>query len=674
MRQPRIVAALAGLVLATALTAPMATASAAPPAPTPTTLTNLAHLDFLTTEVTPPPAAGHTTYRLDVEPAVGVLWVYAEHQTAGGFRRVGGGAYDPATNTYGQGAYDADDISRAAVAYLRHWRQYGDAHSREQAYQLLRGLTFLQTASGANAGNVVLWMQPDGTLNLTPTPPDNPNPSDSGASYWLARTIWALGEGYAAFRDADRSFAAFLAQRMDLAVAALNRQVLVRYGTYQIVDGLRMPAWLIVDGADASSEAVLGLSAYVRAGGGRAAATALEQLARGIAAMAGGDADTWPYGAILPWALSRSVWHAWGAQMPSALAAAATTLHARSLLKPAVSDAAVFTPHLLTATGPVNGWLPAPIDLTQIAYGADARVQGLLAVSGATGSSGLRQLSGVAAGWYFGQNWARVPMYDPATGVTYDGVNGAGNVNLNSGAESTIHGLLSMMALDANPDVALIARLSGPVVRRDAQRTVEAEAGRLAGPSTVITPDSAWTGESQWSGGKYVRMSAGGSVSWTLSAAGQPRLIQAVLNRVPGPAGVGLFSTSGRGLGAVRYGGGGKQGVSAAPGALLPITVPGYLPGTATALSTTTLGGPGQLDALFVTPLVATLTMRGDGHGSALLNSVARTPRQATVAVPGTGLTVATSYDRWGRPAGVASGTDSVTVTVPPGGFAIALR
>jgi hypothetical protein len=674
MRQPRIRAVAAGLVLATALMAPSAPAAAAPPPPTRTTLTNLAHLDFLTAEVTPPPAAGHTTYRLDREPAVGVLWVYAEHQPGGDFRRVGGGAYDPATNTYGQGAYDADDISRAAVVYLRHWRQFGDSHSREQAYQLLRGLTFLQTASGPNAGNVVLWMQPDGTLNFTPTPPDNPNPSDSGASYWLARTVWALGEGYAAFRGADPSFAAFLAQRMDLAVAALDREVLVRYGKYQVVDGLRMPAWLIVDGADASSEAVLGLSAYVRAGGTHAAASALARLARGIAAMGGGNADTWPDGAILPWALSRSVWHAWGAQMPSALAAAATTLHAPNLLRPAVSDAAVFTPHLLTATGPVNGWLPAPIDLSQIAYGADARIQGLLAVSRATGSPGLRQLAGVAAGWYFGQNWAGAPMYDPATGVTYDGVSGDGTVNLNSGAESTIHGLLSMMALDARPDVALIARLSGPVVRRDAQRTLEAEAGRLAGPSMVVTPDSAWTGESQWSGGKYVQLSAGGSVSWTLPTAGQPRLIQAVVNRMPGPAGVGVFTTPGRRLGAVRYGGGGEQGVSPAPGALLPITVPGNLPGTATALSTTTRGGPGQLDALLVTPLVSTLTMRGDGHGSALLNSVARTPRRATVTVPGSGLTVATSYDRRGRPAGVASGIDSVTMRIPPGGFAIALR
>ena len=108
-------------------------------------------------------------------------------------------------------------------------------------------------ASGPNAGNVVLWMQPDGTLHPSAIPVETPNPSDSDASYWLARTLWALGEGYADFRGADPAFAGFLHQRMDLAVAALQREVLSRYGQFQLSNGLRMPAWLIVGGADASS-------------------------------------------------------------------------------------------------------------------------------------------------------------------------------------------------------------------------------------------------------------------------------------------------------------------------------------------------------------------------------------------------------------------------------------
>ena len=248
-----LTAALTAAAVVVAVPAPVA---ATPVVAAPATLTNLAHLDFLTDSVTPPAQAGHTTYRLAQEPSIGVLWVYADDLPGGGYRRVGGGAYDTATDTYGQGAYDADDVSRAAVVYLRHWRQFGDLSSRSAAYQLLRGLTYLQTATGPNAGNVVLWMQPDGTLNPSPTPTETPDPSDSGASYWLARTIWALGEGYAAFRTADPAFAAFVKNRLDLAIAALDRQVLTRYGEYQIVDGRRVPAWLVVDGADASAEGI----------------------------------------------------------------------------------------------------------------------------------------------------------------------------------------------------------------------------------------------------------------------------------------------------------------------------------------------------------------------------------------------------------------------------------
>src|SRR4029079_16043228 len=115
------------LILAAGLlSVPAATASpdraAAGPGPR---LTNLAHLDFFAAEVTPPTQAGHTTYRLASQPRIGVLWTYADRNAEGSFRRLGGGTYDAATDTYGQGAFNADDISRAAVVYLRDWQQTG---------------------------------------------------------------------------------------------------------------------------------------------------------------------------------------------------------------------------------------------------------------------------------------------------------------------------------------------------------------------------------------------------------------------------------------------------------------------------------------------------------------------------------------------------------------------
>lgn len=217
--------------------APPAAAPAAPAAP----LTNLAHLDFLGDTVTPSATPEHTTYRLAQEPQLGVVWTYADRRDDGSYKRVGGGPYDEATNTWGQGAYNTDDLTRAAVVYLRHWRQFRDDASRQRAYELLRAVTYLQTVSGKNAGNVVLWMQPDGSLNRSPKPVELPDPSDSAESYWLARTVWALGEGYAAFAEQDPAFATFLAQRLDLALYALNRQSLSRYASTACPTAPRCP-------------------------------------------------------------------------------------------------------------------------------------------------------------------------------------------------------------------------------------------------------------------------------------------------------------------------------------------------------------------------------------------------------------------------------------------------
>jgi hypothetical protein len=116
-----------------------------------------------------------------------------------------------------------------------------------------------------------------------------------------------------------------------------------------------------------------------------------------------------------------------------------------------------------------------------------------LRVGNATRRPGFAELAGVAAAWFFGNNPAGVAMYDPATGRTFDGVNADRTVNRNSGAESTIHGLLSMLALDAHAGVAARARIAG----RQAHLTwqlVEAEAGELAGAAEVVAPPEAWTG------------------------------------------------------------------------------------------------------------------------------------------------------------------------------------
>ena len=615
--------------------------SASAAAEFPPRLSNLAHLDFLRASVTPPPAPGHATYG---SAPLGVLWTYADNQADGSYKRIGGGTYDAATTP------------RSGCVQRRRHRAGGRglsaaldavprAASLAAARDLLRALTFLQSPNG----NVVLWMQPDGTLNPSAEPVELPDPSDSGPSYWLARTVWALGEGYAASSAAGTELSpAFLRDRLERAIAALEREVLVRYGQYNVVDGRRLPAWLIVDGADATSEAVLGLAAYVRSGGSAGARRALTRFAEGIARMSAGSTREWPFRALLPWGQSISDWHAWGAQMSSALAAASAALGSAELLTPAIGDTAGFTPLLLTSGGPDNGWLPTPIDRSQIAYGVDARLQGLLAVD----RPGLRHLAAFTAAWYFGANRAGRPMYDPATGRTYDGISGDGVVNSNSGAESTIHGQLSMLALDAHRDVA---RLTGQT-SHDGLQIIEAESVTGGTGGTVVTPPSAWTGESQWSNGAYLSLDT--TASWTVPGSAQPRLVLPVVNLLDTPTPAHTTWTSGTySLGTLTHACG-PQGTSAAPGALQPLTLEHSLPADATTL-TARATGTAQLDALLLLPTVSSLRV-----GTAtLLVSVDTVPRVVGVS----GKQVFT-YDCGGEL--VARGDRALVV---PGGFTVVL-
>ena len=664
-----VVAALVGaLVVAAPAGLPAASAADEP-------LTNLAHLDFLQDDVTPPAQDGHITYRLAEEPSIGVLWTYADRNADGTYRRVGGGSYDPATNTWSQGAFNADDVSRAAVVYLRHWQQTGAVSSRARAYDLLRGLTYLQTASGPDAGNVVLWMQPDGTLNPSPTPVELPDPSDSGESYWLARTIWALGEGYADFRDADPAFAAFLKQRLDLSIAALQRQTLSRYGSHLQIDGRTTPAWLVVDGADASAEAVLGLAAYVEAGGPDTARTALRQLSEGITALQDGDARHWPFGAVQPWALSLANWHAWASQMPAALARAGDALGEGSFTAAAARDSGTFDPWLLTSGGPDNGRLPTRVDPTQIAYGVDSRLQSLLATADVTGRTGPKRLAAIVGAWYFGANAWGQPAYDPVTGRNVDGISGTGTPNLNGGAESTIHGLLSMLALDAHPAVAEAARQAAQIEDRVATRTLQVEDAVLTGDARPVVPPSLWTGESLFGGTGYAALGDGGSATVAVGRGG-PRLVLPVLDLQPGSSAVTTFRVDDAVLGSVASGDIGDQGDSPARGALLPVTL-SVGDGAVHATTSATGGDVARVDALMLEPLVSRLVLSDGGdHGTVLLRSAATVVQQIVVAVPGAGTLVVEQYDGAGRrvATGTAGAAGRATVPVPVGGFTIVRR
>lgn len=627
-------------------------------------LTNLDHLRFLLDDVPLLAVPGHTTYRIAQEPTALAPWTYADANPGGGFRRLGGGAFDAATGYYSQGAFNADDISRAAVVFLRDWRMFGDRRSREHAYQNLRALTYLQTSSGPNAGRVVLWQQFDGTLNPSAEPVELPDPSDSAESYWLARTVWALGEGYAAFRGVDRRFAAFLLERLYLALDALEAESLSRYGEFVLSDGVQLPNWLIVGGADATSEALLGLVAAVRARPWDwRIRRALDRYAEGVAAMGAESTRAWPFGAILPWTGSLGFWHAWGGAAPEALARAGKVRRRRDWVRVALADAGTFTPLVLCTGGPNNAWAPAPAE-AQIAYGAHGRLAGLLAADRAGGGPGLRVLAGLAGGWFFGANPSGEAVYDPATGVTFDGVETDGRINRNSGAESTIHGQLSMMLLDAHPKAAELATSITGYASFDGVRVLDAETARLSSGCTVVRPDTgAWMGEGNLVGGGYVHVPAGEWVEFDVDTPTGAWALPVVWRTAADAGSARWEIVGGRSLGRTLNGGTGPAGLTEVEGSLVPQLLGRALPDGRVTVRCTS-DRELRLDGLMLRPLVATAHYRTT-DGDAVLYA-GSTRREATVAalVPGFG----TAYDAEGDPRGHFAGGRARVVA---GGFSV---
>ncbi|MGZ6266429.1 MAG: hypothetical protein ACXWN4_05945, partial [Candidatus Limnocylindrales bacterium] len=204
---------------------------------------------------------------------------------------------------------------------------------------------------------------------------------------------------------------------------------------------------------------------------------------------------------------------------------------------------------------------------------------------------------------------------------------------------------------------------------------LEAEAGTLSGSAQVVTPASAWTGESLWSGGQSVELLPGSrdTVAATLPEAGRYRVLP-VFDRQEAPLdSIGLrFKMANTPLGVLWQGGAGAQGVSPTSGYLDIGNVGSsqLMPAGTTDILAAYVGEgrPVRLDALLVEPEIERLLLAGDGGEQGLLRSWATVRRVVTLNAGAAGLQ-AFAYDANGRLVETASGTGSLAIPVEPYGF-----
>ncbi len=375
----------------------------------------------------------HLTERIELAgDTVSIVHVYANYPKY---------EWVEAKDTGTEGIACVDDAARAAVVYLRHFELTRDGTSRSRAISLLKFILYMQ----ANDGAFYNFIYADHTINRTG------ETSRNVFGWWSGRAIWSMGLGYRILRATDSAFADQLQAALQKSLRHVDT-LLTRYGQKTKHGRFESPQWLPYEEAsDASTELVLGLLEYHKATRDTGVRNYIVKLVEGMMLMQEGDIKTYPYALHRSW---QTMWHMWGNGQTQVLAQAGAQLNESAFIRSAEREAQAFYSRLL-----INGFMKEMDLLTpekklqyeQIAYGVRPMAVGLIRLYEATRNDEYLKMAGLAASWFFGNNALHRQMYDPVTGRGYDGIRDSVSVNLNSGAESTIEALHTVLEIEQYP-------------------------------------------------------------------------------------------------------------------------------------------------------------------------------------------------------------------------------
>jgi hypothetical protein len=381
-------------------------------------LINLHHLDYLGEEV-----------EIDGIPML-ITHVYSEYPD---YQWV---------QASGEGIACVDDVARSVLVYLKHYQLTGDQKRLDKAKKALNFVMYMLQEDGESYN----FIYDDHTINTSG------RTSQKAFSFWAVRGLRALCYGHRLFCTVDQDYADTLRKHIELTFTPLNR-FLKRYGEYYSVAGIRIPAWLVSEGGDATSEVVLALLDYWTVNPTPRVEEMIRKFARALAEYQEGGLARFPYGAHLSW---RNYWHAWGNAQTQALARAGRVFDEPRWTASAKAEADNFYVYLICEDFLSSCELSAHQEPTterfpQISYGIRPMVSGLMELCETTGVDKYAKLAGLTASWLRGNNPVGQAMYSSETGRGYDGINSPTEINRNSGAESTIEALLTLFAIANHP-------------------------------------------------------------------------------------------------------------------------------------------------------------------------------------------------------------------------------
>jgi hypothetical protein len=346
----------------------------------------------------------------------------------------------------GEGIACIDDVARAAIFYSNYYKVTKEKKYLEKIKLLTEFILYMQ----ADNGYFYNFMQKDHSINTTY------KTSLAQPDWWSWRAAWALSETYKSFSKTDPVLTKVIEQSMNRLFAAVKKNLPVKKELKNI-GGFEKPTWLqYKSGADQTSILVLALVNYLEVKKDGVLLTYLKDLCEGIIKMQEGDEDIFPYNAFLSW---ENLWHAYGNAQSYALLRAYELTRISNYKTSALLEINNFYPYLLKenflnyfSIKSVNGKLSVDErkQFSQIAYGMRPMIFASLEAAKVTGDKSYSELAGKISLWFFGNNLASKQMYNSKTGICFDGINNENDINMNSGAESTIESLLSLTAIEQN--------------------------------------------------------------------------------------------------------------------------------------------------------------------------------------------------------------------------------
>ncbi|RLD27348.1 MAG: hypothetical protein DRI75_09725 [Bacteroidetes bacterium] len=337
-----------------------------------------------------------------------------------------------------------DDVARAVVMFSKHLKTNEDKEAFNKMEKLTQFVLLMQNENGYF--NNFIWN--DLSINTTY------KTSVAELNWWSFRALWALESAYDLLKS-DKD----LANRIEIATEKLlvniKRDISINNLKVETIEAIKVPTWLPQKYAsDQSALLILGLLKNYERTANEEIKVLIDSLAKGIMIMQKGNVDNYPYGAFLSW---QNLWHAWGNIQAYALLKAGQKFNNQIYINSALKEIDNFYPYLLKNGFAEAFWIEKNEensyseikrnDYPQIAYGLRPMVWAASEAYQYSKNKKYLKLTTDLESWLSGNNDAKTVMYNPETGICFDGIKSKEEISKNSGAESTIESMLILLEI-----------------------------------------------------------------------------------------------------------------------------------------------------------------------------------------------------------------------------------